>query len=123
MRRSLSSTTRQATVLLGKQIRLARKQQRLSEAELAARVGIARSTLQRIERGDTGSKIGVVFEAALLLGIPLFDADPANMPANMGAAPTRPDAPLAAHIARLSDKLALLPASIRNPQGPVHDDF
>ena len=47
--RSYSRLTEEALVLLGKQIRLARKRRRMSEHDLAARIDIARSTLQLIE--------------------------------------------------------------------------
>lgn len=61
--------------MLGKQIRLGRKQRRWSEHELAERAGIARATLQKIEKGDPGCAIGLVFEVATLVGVTLFDGD------------------------------------------------
>ena len=53
--RSYSRLTEEALLLLGKQIKLARISRRRSGAELASRVGIARSTLPKIEQGDTGA--------------------------------------------------------------------
>jgi transcriptional regulator with XRE-family HTH domain len=94
--------------LLGKKIRLARKQRRMSEADLAARVGIARSTLQLIERGNPKVEIGSVFEAATIAGINLFVRDGAS---------------LSDESERIDDKLALLPRSIRRPRKTVDDDF
>jgi transcriptional regulator with XRE-family HTH domain len=80
----------------------------MTEVELAERVGIARSTLQLIEKGNPRVDIGLVFEAAILAGVSLFV----------------PEAPsLAPQIERLEDKLALLPRSIRRPKGVVNDDF
>jgi DNA-binding XRE family transcriptional regulator len=38
--------------VLGKMIRHGRKQRRMTEVEFAERLGIARSTLQRLEKGD-----------------------------------------------------------------------
>jgi hypothetical protein len=52
--------------------------------------------------------IGIVFEAATLLGIQLFGANRNE---------------LAALVARGQERLALLPARIREPDGPVDDDF
>ena len=49
--RSYSRLTEEALVLLGKQIRLARKRRRMSEHDLAARIGVARST------GNGGAKL------------------------------------------------------------------
>lgn len=106
--RTYSRTTQEALALMGGQIRLARKQRRMSEAELAERIGIARSTLQLIEKGSAKAEIGLVFEAAHLVGVPLFVPEPSA---------------LAAQIARVEDKLALLPSSIRRPRTEVKDDF
>lgn len=106
--RTYSRLTREALSLLGKQVRLARKQRGLSEADLADRIGIARSTLQLIEKGDPKVEIGLVFEAATVTGVGLFAPEPAT---------------LTPQIARLDDKLALLPQSIRRPRGEVKDDF
>lgn len=106
--RTYSRVTEEALALLGKQVRLARKQRRMSEAELAARVGIARSTLQLIEKGDPKVEVGLAFEAAVLAGVGLF------VPEAISLAP---------QIERLDDKLALLPHSIRRPHREVKDDF
>ncbi|HCG05766.1 MAG TPA: transcriptional regulator [Desulfovibrio sp.] len=106
--RTYSRVTSEALALMGRQIRLARKQRRMPETELAARIGIARSTLQLIEKGHPKVEIGLVFEAAVLVGVPLFVAEPQG---------------LAAPIERMDDKLALLPQSVRKPRGEVKDDF
>lgn len=106
--RVYSATAREALVLMGKQIQLARKRRQISAAELAERIGIARSTLWRIEQGEPGVEIGLVFEAAVLTGVPLFVEAPGR---------------LASQIDRVDDKLALLPASVRNTSKDVKDDF
>lgn len=106
--RTYSRLTEQALSLLGKEIRLARKQRGMSEADLAARIGIARSTLQLIEKGDPRVEIGLAFEAAALTGVDLFVPEATS---------------LEPQIARVDDKLALLPHSIRKPRREVKDDF
>ncbi len=106
--RTYSRATQEALVLMGEQIKLARKQRKMSEAELAERIGIARSTLPMIEKGSAKAEIGLVFEAAHLVGVPLFVSEPSA---------------LAVQIARVEDKLALLPQSIRRPRTEVRDDF
>jgi DNA-binding XRE family transcriptional regulator len=106
--RPYSRLTKDALTLLGAQVRLARKQRGMTEMELAERAGIARSTLQLIEKGDPRVEIGLVFEAATLAGVSLF------MPEATSLAP---------QIERLEDKLALLPRSIRRPKGTVNDEF
>lgn len=106
--RTYSRVTREALTMMGGLIRLARKQRKMSEADLAARVGIARSTLQLIEKGHAKVEIGLVFEAATLVGVPLFVDEPSR---------------LAPEISRINDKLALLPQSVRRPRTEVKDDF
>ena len=106
--RVYSRYTREAASLLARQIRIGRKKRNWTERELAARAGISRATLQKIEKGDLRVAIGLVFEAAVLVGVPLFDEEPGS---------------LAAHIARIDEKLALLPRATRKRGKPVDDDF
>lgn len=106
--RSYSRLTEEALLLLGKQIRLARKRRRMSERDLAARIGIARSTLQLIEKGSPSVAIGLVLEAAVLTGVDLFVPDATT---------------LAPQLERTEDKLALMPGSVRRPRREVDDDF
>lgn len=106
--RTYSRYTRDAARLLARQIRLGRKQRRWSEHDLADRAGISRATLQKIEKGDLGVAVGLVFEVAALVGVALFDDDRSA---------------LATHIARSEDKLALLPNAVRTPRAQVDDDF
>lgn len=105
--RTYSRNTREAVTLLGKLIRLARKERRLSAAELAERAGISRGTLLRIEKGDPKVEIGIMFEAATLAGVNLFDADSGR---------------LSSMIARADDKLALMPKAIHKPSPVVVKD-
>ncbi len=106
--RIYSRYTREAVILLAKQIRLGRKQRRWTEHELAERAGISRATLQKIEKGDLSVAIGIVLEVAVLVGVPLFVQEPDS---------------LTAHISRMNDKLALLPSAVRKPENSVDDDF
>ena len=106
--RTYSRLTEEAVVLLGNQIKLARKSRRMSVRELASRAGIARSTLQKIEQGDPTINIGLAFEAATLAGVPLYVPDAST---------------LAPKIERLNETLALLPKRIRKKRREVKDDF
>ncbi len=103
-----SRLTEEAVLLLGSQIKLARKMRRMSERELASRAGIARSTLQKIEQGDPTVNIGLAFEAATLAGVPLFVADAST---------------LVPKLDRLNETLALMPKQIRRKRREVKDDF
>lgn len=106
--RAYSRVAQDGLALLARQIKLARKTRRMSESELAARVGIARSTLQLIERGDPKVEIGLVFETAALAGVSLFESGATS---------------LSSHIAQFDDKLALLPKTARRPRKALKDDF
>lgn len=105
--RTYLPATREATELLGKLIRLERRERRMSEDDLAGRAGIARRTLQRIERGDPGCAIGLFFELAVLVGVKLFDSDDRST--------------ITVHLNRVNDRLAVLPSRIRSTK--VHDEF
>jgi transcriptional regulator with XRE-family HTH domain len=107
--RIYSSYTLEAASLLGKQIRLGRIQRKWTEQELAERAGLARATLQKIEKGDPSVTLGRVFEVAALVGVRLFDAETPR---------------LASHIVRTDEKLALLPSAVRKRgKAAVDDDF
>lgn len=41
----------------------------MAAQDLANRVGISRTTLYNIEKGEPGPEIGIVFEAAALAGV------------------------------------------------------
>ncbi len=94
--------------VLGKQIWLGRERRKWTEADIAQRMGIARSTLHAIESGSLKSQIGLVFEAAAIAGVDLFRDDDHN---------------LVPQIARLDDKLALLPRRVRVVAAELKDDF
>ncbi|MCP4935839.1 MAG: helix-turn-helix domain-containing protein [bacterium] len=106
--RTYSTFAREAARLLGMEIKLARKQCKWSEGELATRAGISRYTLQKIEKGDMTCAIGLVFEAASLVGINLFEAETSPLRRQIGAA---------------DDKISLLPKSTHNPKKAIDDDF
>ena len=106
--KTYSRYTHEATILLGNMIRLKRIERRISVGDLAARVGISRDMMRRAEKGDPRCAIGAVFEAASIVGIPLFAENQAQ---------------LEAYNFEVTSKLALLPKAIHKPKGPVKDDF
>jgi transcriptional regulator with XRE-family HTH domain len=106
--RPYSRYGREATILLGQLIRLARIGRKLTHDELAERAGVSRGLIHRVEKGDPGCAIGAVFEVAAIVGVRLFDAD---QPA------------LASGISANTATLALLPQTIRTSAKPVKDDF
>ena len=103
-----SRYTRHAATLLGKQIKIARKERNMTAQDLADRAGISRGLLQRIEKGNLKCQIGAVFEVATLVGIKLFDADTPS---------------LSTSIRQADDRIALLPKHIYLGKKVVDDDF
>ena len=73
--RSYSRYTLEALLLLGKEIELARKSKKITAEALSERCGISRVTLRKIERGESTTEIGTVFEAASIVGVKLFGAE------------------------------------------------
>jgi transcriptional regulator with XRE-family HTH domain len=105
--RTYSPVTVDAALLLGARVQLARRERRWTLQELAERVGVTHSTMRKVERGDLTVALGVAFEAAAVLGVPLFHEDRARR---------------SLEAARVDDRLALLPQLVRRPL-EVDDDF
>jgi DNA-binding XRE family transcriptional regulator len=97
----------EAAKLLGASVRLGRREHRWTVAELAERVGVSEATMLKVEHGDPGVRLGIAFEAAALVGVPLFDEDRSRR---------------ALEAARVDDRLAVLPQRVRQP-AEVDDDF
>lgn len=106
--RAYSKYAKEAVFLLGQHIKLGRKKRKWSEQNLAARAGISRATLQKIEAGEMSPSIGLVFEVAALVGVPLFEQD---------------SRALATNIELTQSKIALLPKRIRGKTKALDDDF
>ena len=106
--RSYSKLTQEALLLLAGQIQLGRKRRRMTEQDLAARIGVARSTVQLIEKGAPSVGVGLMFEAAVLVGVDLFVPEATT---------------LAPQLERTQDKLALMPRSVRKFARVIDDDF
>ena len=106
--RTYSRYSRDAAQLMGKLIRLGRKERKLTVQDLADRAGISRGLLQRIEKGDLKCGIGATFEVAAIVGVKLFDPE---------------DSSPVIHMERVNDKLALLPKYVRKSKKAVKDDF
>jgi transcriptional regulator with XRE-family HTH domain len=105
--RPYSRIANHAVVLLGRQIRLARKERNMTAQELAERAGVSRGLVRRIETGDPGCQIAAVFEAAAIVGVRLFGGD---------------EAALSAGIKDADSRLALLPKHT-HPRRKVDDAF
>lgn len=102
-----SRSTRFGLSLIATEIQLARKKRKMTQLELATRVGCSRDTIRAMEAGKPTVAIAFVFEAAAMLGIELFDSTDET---------TR----------RVQDNRALLrlmPLSVRNRKLEFKDDF
>jgi len=106
--RSLSRYGEEALVLLGQLIRAGRIKRKLSVQDLAERVGVSRDMIRRVESGDPRCGIGSVFEAATIVGVPLFEADESR---------------LSMRVAEQAEKLQLMPKAVHETRTVVRDDF
>ena len=106
--RTYSPYAVEAAQLLGAQIRLARRERRWSQQELADRAGITRETASKVERGDLSVGLGTAFEVAALTGVPLFHEDRSRLTIDLG---------------RTHERSALLPQRVRTRKVDVKDDF
>jgi transcriptional regulator with XRE-family HTH domain len=106
-RRASSRYAQEALELFAKLLRTARIERRMTAEELAERAGVSRGLIHRLEAGSPGTSLGVAFEVAAILGIPLFDAGQ-SMTANLDQTNLR---------------LRLLPSAVRTSNRQVDDDF
>ena len=106
--RIYSRYTLEALSLLGMLLRTRRIEKKIGTQALAERAGISRDLLHRIEKGDPRCEIGVVFELAAILGVPLFEPE-------LGALQKRRR--------EVEDRLTLLPKAVHAPRDEVKDDF
>lgn len=106
--RAYPRTVRLASELLGSQIRQARVERRWTVRALAERAGISTDTLLKVEGGDPTVSLGVAFDVATLVGVPLFFEEPSR---------------LASEVARNRDRVMLLPQRVRESKSEGDDDF
>ena len=106
--RTYSGRTSQALALLASLIKAARKRKGWSESELAERCGTTRATVRKIEQGKPGTEIGLYFEIANLLGIPLLAKDGDELSETQR---------------RIDLELSVLPKRVRKNSKDVFDDF
>jgi transcriptional regulator with XRE-family HTH domain len=67
--RLLFPQTQRRAEALGERLRLARLRRRMPLTELAARVGVARQTLSRLEHGDLSTSLSVLAQVLAVLGL------------------------------------------------------
>ena len=106
-KRVYSSYTKRSISVFSDMIQVARKSKRWSETELAERAGISRATVREIEKGNPSTELGLYFEVATLLGIPLLNSDNAMKSAAK----------------ELDLRLALLPKRVSSKTAELFDDF
>lgn len=106
--RTHSHYAREAAELFGLLIRSARIGRNMTVADAAERAGVSRGLVHRVERGDMGCSLGAAFELAAIVGVRLFQADPAT---------------LDKHLAMARGTLSLLPKAVHQSPRQVDDDF
>lgn len=103
---ALTPATTEAIHTLATSIRSARIRKRWTVRQLAERIGVSHATVTAIEAGKPSVAIGTVFEAATLVGVPMFSTSESERHV---------------HSALKRAELALLPATVRSR--PVDDEF
>ena len=89
-------------------LRIQRKERNLTLEELADRLGVSTPTVRKILEGSPSVAIGSFFEAARILGVPLFDPDPNRF---------------AVTASRTAKVESLLPKRVRTRQPEIDDNF
>lgn len=89
-------------------LRVRRKEKNLTLDELADRLGISTPTVRKVLEGSPSAAIGTYFEAARILGVPLFDPDSDRF---------------AVTASRTAEVESLLPKRVRTRQQELNDDF
>lgn len=89
-------------------LRIRRKERNLSLGDLADRLGVSTPTVRKILEGAPSVAIGSYFEAARILGVPLFDPDPDRF---------------AVTASKTAELESLLPKRIRTHQQEIDDRF
>lgn len=70
--RTIFPNTRRRADALGQRLRAARERRRITQAELAARVGVSRATIARLEAGDLVVSLAILVRVLEVLAL---DAD------------------------------------------------
>jgi transcriptional regulator with XRE-family HTH domain len=89
-------------------LEISRKNKSFTIEDLASRVGISKSTAIRILKGSPKVNIGVYFETARIVGVPLFDADPSRFEISKK---------------KTKDIESLLPKRVRPKEMEIDNDF
>lgn len=85
---SMRPYARQATEILGHEIRHARVERGWTQNDLAERAGVTARTVSLIERGAPTPSIGHVLNCCAVAGVPLFDTNSSGL-ARLHAASSR----------------------------------
>lgn len=89
-------------------LRVRRKERNLTLDELADRLGVSTPTVRKILEGSASVAIGSYFEAARILGVPLFDPDSDRF---------------AVTASRTAEMESLLPKRVRTREQEINDNF
>lgn len=86
--KTLPTLAQERLNIWGRCIHTQRLRQRITAADLCARMSISEATLRRLERGDPGAGAGAYLAALLILGV-LDEATPPLAPSLWADAPHR----------------------------------
>jgi transcriptional regulator with XRE-family HTH domain len=104
---------------LGERLRLARLRRKLSNAVVAQRAGISRTSLYKVEAGDPGATLGTYIRVMAVLGLEAdVDALAADDKVGRKLQDLALEAPASTPRRRRSAEGAAPPAPVRPPEGP-----
>lgn len=104
----LHPAARDAAVVLGQQVRLARAAKKWTLADLARAAGVSTYVVSATEKGSPSVSIGNVLNIAAIAGVPLFGVEDR--------------AELALMRRRGEERIALLPRRVVSPRTETDDD-
>lgn len=104
----IGAIARAALSHFGALLRVRRKERNLTLDELADRLGVSTPTVRKILDGSPNVAIGSYFEAARILGVPLFDPDSDRF---------------AVTASRTAEVESLLPKRVRTRKQEIDDNF
>ena len=109
---TISLAVREALKETGALVAAARREKKMTQDQLANRIGVKRDTVARLERGAPGVSVGWVLTAAWVLGLPILRSS--------DFASARPTTAVATFLEQLD---AQLPTRVRPTREEPDDDF
>ncbi len=106
--RAYLETVHNAARLFGALVRQGRTERRWTVEQLAERASVSKNTVTKVEHGDPSVALGIAFQLATLVCVPLFHGDRSR---------------LGQETLAVRDRVALIDQRVRPPRKPIDYDF